>query len=394
MSGRVEVVPGGHVVSSVDGVLVVVAHREPEAVTADSRAVTVSDVLLGLVAEAAARETRRTGRTFARLVANWLMSREDEDEVEFGVLTPGSRGMAVFLHGGVTAVLEHGDRREVLHGRDAGFSVDRMVIPAPAQAAGVFVDETSPREELPEPGVWSLNSGRMPGAGAVVWFGEGAEKATGRGAVARVRVAKRAAEMAARAAAQLMQRAAEEPGTDELSVIRPEPPLKPIAAEAERGTRGTVVRGFKCSHDHLNDPRVSFCSVCGIRMDQVTCVRTEGVRPPLGVLMLDDGTSWVLDGDLVIGRDPERSDQVRRGATPVRIADASAGMSRVHAEIRLAEWDITVVDRGSANGTHIRTPTSGEWVRAIPGHPTVLAPGSQILLGGRVFTVDSPHGHV
>ncbi|WP_067821156.1 FHA domain-containing protein [Nocardia inohanensis] len=306
MTGRVEVVPGGHLVACVDGVVVVVAHRDDAAVTAESESLAVLDKLAELVREAASRETRRTGRTFARLASTWLMSREDEERVEFGVLTPGTRALAVFLHGRITAVLEGDDGREVLHGSDAGFTVDRVVLPTPARAAALFVDEETPRDELPAPGVWSLGAGRMPGSGAVLWVGEAGETTSSGGFLA--------------------------------------------------------VRDFGSPSE----------------------------RPPLGVLVLDDGTSFALDGDLVIGREPERSERVRRGAKPIRLHDVSGGMSRVHAEVRLAEREVTVVDRGSANGTHIKPPGRAEWMRAVPGHPVALEPGSQLMLGGRVFTFESP----
>ncbi|QBS45473.1 hypothetical protein DMB37_00950 [Nocardia sp. CS682] len=159
-------------------------------------------------------------------------------------------------------------------------------------------------------------------------------------------------------------------------------------------SRGVVVKGFKCARDHLNDPRVSFCAVCGIRMDQLTCILTDGIRPPLGLLLLDDGTSFVLDNDCVLGREPEHAEAVARGARPVRVADHSGGMSRAHAEIRLIDWDVTVVDGGSTNGTHIRQPGHQDWTRAIPGHPVKLTPGAQIQLGGRVATFDSQHGQL
>ncbi|MEU1426439.1 FHA domain-containing protein [Nocardia sp. NPDC005746] len=368
MTARVEVVPGRHLVACVDGVVVVVAHRDSSVITAASEAIAVLDKVLEMVAEASSRETRRTGRTFARLASTWLMGRTDEERIEFGVLTPGKRGLAVFLHGRVTAMLEGTDDREVLHGRDAGFSVDRVVSPAPGRAAAVFVDDGAPRKSLPRESVWSLRDGRVPGSGAVMWLGEKANTpepeiaAGGRDPVPR------------------------DSGSGR--TIAP----TAIPAGIETAPTGVVVHGFTCARGHLNDPRVSFCVVCGIRMEQLTCVLAPGIRPPLGVLLLDDGTSYVLDSDLVIGRAPARSPQVRRGAQAIRIPDATGGMSRVHAEIRLVDWDVLVMDRGSANGTHIRPPGRPDWIRAAPGHPTVLAPGSQLLLGGRVFTFDSPHG--
>ncbi|GAB2540686.1 hypothetical protein GCM10027167_51950 [Nocardia heshunensis] len=368
-----EVVPGRHLVASIDGVVVVVAHRDSSLLTADSDAVAVLDKILEMVAEAASRETRRTGRTFARLVSTWLMAREDEERVEFGVLTPGNRGLAVFLHGQVTAVLEGSEYREVLRGRDAGFTVDRVVSPGPARAAALFVDEEGARDDLPPPGVWSLRDGRMPGSGAVMWLGERAENPSRPSGSPRPEPRRRPTD-------RRNGRAAPDSGMN-----------RKVAAPATPKTE-VVVHGFKCARGHLNDPRGSFCTVCGIRMEQMTCVLTEGVRPPLGVLLLDDGTSYVLDTNVVIGREPERSEHVRQGAHAIRIPDASGGMSRVHAEIRLMEWDVLVMDRGSANGTHIRPPGRTDWVRVDPGRLTVLEPGTQLLLGGRVFTFDSQHG--
>jgi hypothetical protein len=162
----------------------------------------------------------------------------------------------------------------------------------------------------------------------------------------------------------------------------------------EKGVIGTRVRGFKCARQHLNEPRVAFCRVCGLRMDQLTGILSEDVRPPLGLLVVDDGTTFVLDNDCVIGRDPENSDAARRGLTPIRLQDSSGGMSRAHAEFRLIEWDVAVVDRGSTNGTHVRPPGALEWTRLAPGQPFTLTPGAEVMVGGRTVTFDSPHAHL
>ncbi|MGX1811364.1 FHA domain-containing protein [Nocardia sp. NPDC055321] len=409
MKGRVEVVPGGHLVACVDGVIIVVAHRTGEPVTAAAEAVSVLDTLAEFVQEAASRETRRTGRTFARLVSKWLMGRADEEQVEFGVLTPGSRGLSVFLHGGVTAILEDADHLEVLHGRDAGFTIDRVVTPAPAHAAALFVDGDAPRTELPEPGIWSLSSGLMPGDGALLWLGERAQVPVGRApetAGARVRTQPAAVASGDAAAEGGPAARSAELGGEAQDGQRngiADPSELGITGQAEHGDdpadpstsavlprrNQPVVRGYLCARRHLNDPRAHLCSQCGARLDQPPRTLGEGIRPPLGLLLLDNGTFYILDSDLVIGREPERSDQVRRGAQPVRIPDASTGMSRVHAEIRLVDWDVVVIDRGSANGTHIQQPGRQDWFRAVPGHPTPIQHGARVTLGGRVFTYDS-----
>lgn len=173
------------------------------------------------------------------------------------------------------------------------------------------------------------------------------------------------------------------------SLPAPEPEPAPGAALAVR------VLGFKCARAHPSDPRSAFCTVCGMPVDQ-TQPPSEVVRPPLGVLILDDGTTFTLAADAVLGRDPQHSDAAQRGMTPFQIEDNSGGMSRAHAEIRLVNWDATVVDRGSTNGTRARLPGYQDWIRLAPNQPLVLIHGTELMLGNRVLRFDpaatSPFG--
>ncbi|MEV0338254.1 FHA domain-containing protein [Nocardia sp. NPDC050713] len=446
---RVEVLPGTHLVACHGGVVLVVANRDDVTATEDTLAGAVLIALRELVDEAAAKEPKRTGRMFARLATTWLMSLDDEDAVEFGVLTPAATGLAVFLHGRVSAVLAGADRSEVLRGSDAGFTVDRVVIPAPAIGAGLFVDEADRGSELPGiRGVCTLAEGAVPGSGAVLWYGQPVSKvAVVKGHKPSVARGQRQTDDRSSAAQRTAEIDLQEtlapsaPVDDETAVPRPFTPEpdrrapKPVDGGHKRGSspvrpdtgpehssggrpidsghvasgpgrqpepavsrgadeRRVIVKGYKCARQHHNDPRVSFCAVCGIRMDQLTCVLTDGERPPLGLLLFDDGTSYILYSDCVLGREPDHSEAARRGARPIRVEDASGGMSRTHAEIRLKDWDVTVIDSGSANGTHIRQPGHQDWTRALPGHPVILQPGAQILLGGRTATFDSQHGQM
>lgn len=444
-TAQVEVVPGRHIVAVADGAVAVVAHRAETPVTAISRAWRHARAVLDLVATAAAEDPESPGRTFARLATTWLMGLADEESVEFGVLTPVGSGVAVFLHGGVRAVLDAERRTEILRGRDAGFAVDRLVTPVPAVGIGLFVDEPEwAVENLPVRGVFGLRAGTVPGAAAVLWTdGAGHGPALLRPTEARHRTGvvldKRLRREDAvsqpdsgpdhespRGPARTPQGSrepapasdgprapanapTERPARDPRRTTAPRPVVAdledtvvptaagtvrdpaPPAPTADR-VGGVVVQGFPCPRRHLNDPRVSYCAVCGLGMDHPGRTLTDGLRPALGILLLDDGQTLVLDGDLVLGREPEHHEAVgARGARPIRIADPSGGMSRAHAEIRLRDWDVTVVDGGSTNGTHLRAAGHREWTRAVPGHPMTLAPGTQLLLGGRVLTFDSPH---
>ncbi|MEU1984328.1 FHA domain-containing protein [Nocardia sp. NPDC019395] len=176
----------------------------------------------------------------------------------------------------------------------------------------------------------------------------------------------------------------------------PERATPPMDAELRRRTEDTAkgkaltvkVRGFKCARAHPTDPRSAFCSVCGMPVDQ-TQPLIEVVRPPLGILVLDDGATYLLESDSVLGRDPEKSEQVRRGLIPLKVSDNSGGMSRAHVDLLLVDWDVTLVDRGSTNGTRTRVAGYREWVRVPPHQPVVLVAGTEILIGNRVVRFES-----
>jgi hypothetical protein len=176
----------------------------------------------------------------------------------------------------------------------------------------------------------------------------------------------------------------------------PERGTPPLDAELRRRTEATAkgtaltvkVRGFKCARAHPTDPRSAFCSVCGMPVDQ-TQPLIEVVRPPLGILVLDDGATYLLDGDAVLGRDPEKSEPARRGLTPLQVSDNSGGMSRAHIKLLLVEWEVTLVDRGSTNGTRTRAPGYREWVRVPPHQPVVLVAGTEILIGKRMLRFEA-----
>ncbi|MEU8897382.1 FHA domain-containing protein [Nocardia sp. NPDC048505] len=395
----IEVLAGTHLVACVDGVLIVVANREDAPPTKSSAAGSTLLDVQGLVRAAAKAEPRRSGKAFARLATNWLMGLGDGEVVEFGVLSPTEAGLAVFLYGGVTAVLAGAERAEVLRGGEAGFTVDRLVIPAPEIGAGVFVDEGDQQFDLPGVrGVGTLTAGAVPGSGGVLWYGEPVHRPPDERLTTRD-PARPAADRAV-VRARSLSKPVPDPLPDAIPTPDAMPALPPPGGRARDSVPSgpvsgpAIVKGCKCARQHHNDPRVTFCAVCGIRMDQVTGVLTDGVRPPLGLLLFDDGTIIILDADCVLGREPEHSAAARRGARPVRLEDASGGMSRTHAEIRLVDWDVTVLDCGSANGTHLRNPGHPDWIRVTPGHRHPLRPGAQILLGARTATFDSQHGQL
>ncbi|MFJ4658205.1 FHA domain-containing protein [Nocardia sp. NPDC088792] len=501
MDRQVEVVAGNHVVSRVAGALIVVAHRERGRLTAESRAAVAARALSELVTAATEQAPDGPGRLVARHATRWLMKDAERispgEAIEFGILSAADiGGVAIFLHGSVTAVLA-GQAVEYYRGSDAAFTVDR-VAEHPARAAALFIDEERRRPpELPERGIGSLIEGVAAAAGAVVWFdGDAArprpsaraeagrhraevppptaafdaeprpialdpdltptrtsnrlpadlyldtetpeiqresKSSVDRPADARVRAGSSdsddsgvsaelpvspvdpetetdipaatadpetdipAADPATEAvgsvaAVDLHHAPTEMGGAPETAGTNPAPKLDPdlqrrLEATAKASALTVKVLGFKCARAHPSDPRAAFCTVCGMPVDQTQQV-AEVIRPPLGMLVLDDGLTYMLSADAVVGRDPEQSDAARAGLSPLRIEDSSGGMSRAHAEIRLVKWDVTVVDRGSTNGTRVRLPGYRDWVRLQPNQPLTLTPGAEIMLGNRMLRLE------
>jgi pSer/pThr/pTyr-binding forkhead associated (FHA) protein len=115
-----------------------------------------------------------------------------------------------------------------------------------------------------------------------------------------------------------------------------------------------------------------------------------GSRPPLGIIIVDDGRVFTLTDDMVVGREPLQAPEVRTGvARPLVLRDGEQSTSRVHAHVRLSGWEVEVVDRGSANGTFIsRSGSRGPWLPVPTGVATALAPGDRLRLGKRELLFD------
>jgi hypothetical protein len=169
------------------------------------------------------------------------------------------------------------------------------------------------------------------------------------------------------------------------TVVTPMP--GPLAAEAtDTQTEGSplpvLVQGVLCARAHFNDPDSRTCRQCGSSLDQQRRNFQRGQRPPLGVLVFDDGTRITLDGDYVLGREPALDGDVMAGrARPLRITDPEGTVSRLHLRISLVGWQVEVSDLGSANGSVLQS-SDGERTLA-PFEPTVAEPGAWIGIGHR-----------
>lgn len=171
------------------------------------------------------------------------------------------------------------------------------------------------------------------------------------------------------------------PIVDDASVIEPAGPAK------------EEVRGVYCKNRHFNDPRQLFCAVCGINMVQQTPVLVNGVRPPLGVVVLDDGSVFQLDTPYLLGRDPSADERVVSGDyRGLPIIDQSNQVSRVHARLELRGWDVVLVDNNSTNGTYVHVPKTPDWQRLPPGAEHIVVQGTRIRIGHRTLAYNTHAG--
>lgn len=167
--------------------------------------------------------------------------------------------------------------------------------------------------------------------------------------------------------------------------------LDPAEVRApDQVTDEVLVQGVVCSRGHFNDPRSRFCSSCGISMVQNTQVLTNGPRPPLGVMVFEDGATFSLSTDYVVGRQPEVHDLVQQGlALPITVDDPERSISRAHAELRLVEWDVHLVNLSGTNGSFVWDETSQQWIPIPEGQSVQLTPGMRVALGRRSAVFES-----
>lgn len=153
-----------------------------------------------------------------------------------------------------------------------------------------------------------------------------------------------------------------------------------------------LVDGVCCVRDHFNDPRSLYCAFCGISMLQQTARLVRRERPPLGVIVWDDGSTYSLVVDVVIGRHPYGHELATAGrAVAVEVVDGAERLSRAHLAVHLDGWDVVVEDLGSTNGTVVTMASTGTTERLIPNRPLCLADGDTVWLGARSFMFRSHH---
>lgn len=123
--------------------------------------------------------------------------------------------------------------------------------------------------------------------------------------------------------------------------------------------------------------------------EQTAFWRPEQTAAP--VLRFDDGLVVTVDEDIVLGRRPDNHEMVTQGgARAVPIADTQNVLSSAHAALQRSGREVSLVDLGSLNGTHVAGPEATEWTQLEPGVAHPLSDGDRLLLGWTVITFEQP----
>jgi hypothetical protein len=121
--------------------------------------------------------------------------------------------------------------------------------------------------------------------------------------------------------------------------------------------------------------------VCGRPLLPLNGTRVLGRRPPLGILVFDDGTTHVLDSDVRLAR-AEGTGNLTAGRRE-EVPDGSA-----LADIRLAEWQPVV--SSEFHPIAIELPGGGH-LQVAPRVPALLVPGAELTVATGRVRYDSPY---
>jgi hypothetical protein len=308
--------------------------------------------------------------------------------------------------GGEVAVLAHGEAAALVSvdgGPETEVTPNGSVRPVARTVTGavVTVRLVTGATAAPDPRLW-LDAGTVVGGGVMLTVTqEKSQSPISNGPYATaLPTARPAVEQAAESAvpptgdAESWFRAQARPSgptmritqSDDASTIGPpEPPIADISTmllQRLGAVEPVVVDGALCARMHFNAPDAMFCRDCRVSLREMTSISRRQPRPPLGVLLVDDGRGYPLDRDYVIGREPLLDDDVAAGrATPLPITDPEGSVSRLHLRVSLVGWRVEVRDLGSANGS-VLYRTGGPRTLA-PVDAAWLDPGARVGVGRR-----------
>jgi hypothetical protein len=407
---RVRIRPGdGLVARSGNGLMVILPGGD------DARV----DELTGILEQVCAT-TATPGRALSRQLAGLILHAEEGSIPPFATAAPTDDGWAIMIFGAAEAQVDDGSR---LSGREAATWVDRVLPPGFAWLSlGPDPGKTDRLDQRSR-----LDAGIVPGSGLLL---ELVESSAGQASASHAPLLVPPPAVPTPEPTEPLQLnqtlppPPPLPSPPPLIVLSPAPSAEPqmagtfhvfpldatqpdalsrvplpipgeqrdIEERAKAEIEGVIVDGILCENGHFNHPNALYCAVDGVSTVHRTRTPVKGPRPSLGVIVADDGQTYSLDSNYVVGRDPDQDPAARSAHTrPLRLEDPALSVSRVHAEIQLKGWDVYIVDRGSANGTFVAEGEQGEWVQLTAGQPQLIKSGMRIAFGQRVVTYNTHH---
>jgi hypothetical protein len=121
--------------------------------------------------------------------------------------------------------------------------------------------------------------------------------------------------------------------------------------------------------------------ICGVSLPPLTGTLVPGWRPPLGILILEDGATHVLDRDVRLG------ETAGSGTLTAACRDDIPAASAL-AEIQLAGWQPVV--SSELHRICVALPGGGH-VQVAPGASARLVPGAEFTVGRHRIRYESPY---
>jgi FHA domain len=346
--------------------------------------------LIALCREVGEASPEAPGRALARRMAGLLSAADPDTGLALCVLSQTEDGLSVILAGNIDLAASSSRGEVKLSGRDAATWVDR-ILEGTLGSCSVSAGGAEPPKRT---AMYELQGGVVPGVG-ITLVGGGHVVATPGAVVAAADNDSSAAGAAVAAGAAAGVAAGVSSGASALTDLAeplpaadPEPEPAPVAAAA------VIAAAEAAAPEPPPAPAEPFAAPAPAAAAAAAAVPETGGGSPsgksIGVIVFEDGTSYALDKDYIIGREPENDAAVVAGrAGPLVVDDAERSISRVHAELRLFGSELQIVDRGSTNGTYVWSDTNADWVRLVPNQVASVKPGGWVAVGSRSFVFEA-----